>query len=400
MQSKTWSPRFNKPLNEKMKMFNQSILFDYHLAKWDIIASIAHAKMLEKVGLFTKDELKKAVDGLEKILKQVDNNEIKMFYPASFSAPVHPSCSSDRNIVLLQKKPRAVKRINTVQVFDRCKFLFPLYLEGEHLPYEIDKVKDQELKLEAILLFRIYEIALTVYEGYLFFHGVYGKIQGLDFLEGYLRECREEVGYEIPLAIDHLGHIPLEDCIRLARRLEKYNLSWMEDALPWQQTELWKQLHAATTVPLGTGEDIYLLRNFKPLLDSGALAVVHPDLLTAGGIAETKKVGDYAEERGVQMSLHMAESPIAAMAAVHVAAATRNFMALEIHSVDVPWWKDLVNPAFRIENGFVPVPDAPGLGIESLNEALIQAHLHESFPEAWSPTDEWDKEWANDRRWS
>ena len=77
MQSKTWSPRFNKPLNEKMKMFNQSILFDYHLAKWDIIASIAHAKMLEKVGLFTKDELKKAVDGLEKILKQVDNNEFE-----------------------------------------------------------------------------------------------------------------------------------------------------------------------------------------------------------------------------------------------------------------------------------------------------------------------------------
>ena len=51
------------------------------------------------------------------------------------------------------------------------------------------------------------------------------------------------------------------------------------------------------------------------LLESGALAVIHPDLLTAGGIAETKKVGDYAEERGVQMSIHMAESPIAAMAA-------------------------------------------------------------------------------------
>ena len=153
-------------------------------------------------------------------------------------------------------------------------------------------------------------------------------------------------------------------------------------------------------MPLGTGEDIYLLDNFKPLLDSGALAVVHPDLLTAGGIGETKRVGDYAEKRGVQMNIHMAESPIAALAAVHVAAATRNFMALEIHSVDVPWWKDLVNPAFRIEDGFVPVPDAPGLGIESLNEDLIRSHLHESFPEAWSPTDEWNGEWANDRRWS
>ena len=70
---KTWSPRFDKPLNEKMKMFNQSILFDYCLAKWDIIASIAHAKMLEKVGLFTKDELQLAINGLEKILQQVED---------------------------------------------------------------------------------------------------------------------------------------------------------------------------------------------------------------------------------------------------------------------------------------------------------------------------------------
>ena len=74
---KTWSPRFDKPLNEKMKMFNQSILFDYRLAKWDIIASIAHVKMLEKVGLFTADELKIAIDGLEKILKQVENGEFE-----------------------------------------------------------------------------------------------------------------------------------------------------------------------------------------------------------------------------------------------------------------------------------------------------------------------------------
>ena len=233
-----------------------------------------------------------------------------------------------------------------------------------------------------------------------FLTGIHITEKGLDFLEGYLRDCREEVGYEIPLAIDHLGHIPLEDCIRLARRLEKYNLSWMEDALPWQQTEMWRQLHAATTVPLGTGEDIYLLKNFQPLLESGALAVVHPDPLTAGGIGETKRVGDYAEECGVQMNIHMAESPITAMAAVHVAAATRNFMALEIHSVDVPWWKDLVVPAFDIEKGFVKVPDAPGLGIEALNEDLIKEKLHQDFPEAWAPTDAWDKEWANDRRWS
>ena len=46
------------------------------------------------------------------------------------------------------------------------------------------------------------------------------------------------------------------------------------------------------------------------------------------------------------------------------------------------------------------MPDAPGLGIEALNEELIREKLHADFPEAWAPTDEWDKEWANDRQWS
>ena len=165
-------------------------------------------------------------------------------------------------------------------------------------------------------------------------------------------------------------------------------------------TDAWKQLHAATSTPLGTGEDIYLKENFMPLLESGALAVVHPDLLTAGGVLETKKVGDLAEEHGVQMNIHMAESPIACLAAVHVAAATRNFMALELHSVDVPWWGDLVKPALSYKGGFIKVPTAPGFGIDELNEKLIEKHICKDFPPAWSPTDEWDREWANDRRWS
>ena len=234
------------------------------------------------------------------------------------------------------------------------------------------------------------------------FTGIHLTEKGLDCLEQYMADVRAEVGYEIPIAIDHLGHIPLEDCIKLAKRLEKYNLAWMEDPVPWQLTDQYRRLAEATTVPIGTGEDIYLKENFLPLLKSGGLAVVHPDVLTAGGILETHKIGDMAEDYGVQMSIHMAESPVACMAAVHVAAATRNFMSLEVHSVDVPWWEDLAAglPKPLIRNGYIDVPDAPGLGIEALNEELIREKLHADFPEAWAPTDEWDKEWANDRQWS
>ncbi len=232
------------------------------------------------------------------------------------------------------------------------------------------------------------------------FTGLHITEKGLDYLEQYMRDCRAEIGFEVPLAIDHLGHIPVEDCIKLARRLEKFNLAWMEDPVPWQLTDQYRRLANATTTPLGTGEDIYLKESFRPLLESGALAMVHPDVLTAGGIMETKKIGDMAEDFGVSMSIHMAESPIGCLAAVHTAAATRNFMALELHSVDVPWWGDLVKPALCRHDGCIDVPNAPGLGIEALNESLIAEHLHPDFPAAWAPTDDWNNEWANDRLWS
>ena len=67
---------------------------------------------------------------------------------------------------------------------------------------------------------------------------------------------------------------------------------------------------------------------------------------------------------------------------------------------DVPWWGELVKPALRYDKGFIDVPNAPGLGIESLNEELIEEKLHPDFPEPWAPTTEWDKEWSNDRQWS
>ncbi|NCC35973.1 MAG: hypothetical protein EOM24_28750, partial [Chloroflexia bacterium] len=74
-------------------------------------------------------------------------------------------------------------------------------------------------------------------------------------------------------------------------------------------------------IPVATGEDIYLLENFQPLVRSGGVSVIHPDVLTAGGILETKHIGDFAYEHGVAVALHMAESPVGCLAAVHAAAA-------------------------------------------------------------------------------
>ncbi|MDC7238470.1 MAG: mandelate racemase/muconate lactonizing enzyme family protein [Sphaerochaetaceae bacterium] len=228
--------------------------------------------------------------------------------------------------------------------------------------------------------------------------------KGFDILENYLREARSQVGYEIPLAIDHIGHIDVTDCIKFANMIEKYNIAWLEDALPWQYTDQYVRLANSTRVPLATGEDIYLKENFEPLLNSGSLSVIHPDILTTGGILETKKIGDMAQDKGVAMAIHMAETPIACMAAAHIAKATENFLALEFHSVDIPWWDSLVNYSdgrkHAIENGFISNLESPGLGIDSLNDEVIKEHMHPDEKGIWQPTDKWDVEWSHDRLWS
>ncbi len=232
--------------------------------------------------------------------------------------------------------------------------------------------------------------------------GVHLTEKGLDFLEQYIADVRAEIGYEIPLAIDHLGHIAVQDCIKLAKRIEKYNPAWLEDLVPWQFTDQYVELSRATTIPICTGEDIYLKENFRPLLESGGVAVIHPDVLTTGGILETKKIGDLAQDHGAAMAIHMAESPVAAMAAAHVAAATENFLALEFHAVDVPWWDDVAIglPKPLVDRGFITVPDKPGLGIDDLDDEVLKAHIDPDIPGLWEPTDQWDNEFSWDRTWS
>ncbi len=225
---------------------------------------------------------------------------------------------------------------------------------------------------------------------------------GIDLLEEYVRQVREEIGYEIPLAIDHLGHIGEGSVIRIARRLEKYNIAWLEDTTPWMYTDKLKKISDSTTVPICTGEDIYLAENFEPLLASGAVSVVHPDLLTVGGVSEMKKLGYMCDRYGVALAIHMAESPIAFLAAVHVAAALKDVVAVEFHSADHPEWFKLVKglPENLIENGFVKVPDAPGIGIEDIDEETVKKYLHKDYNDFFADTSAWDKEWANDREWS
>lgn len=215
---------------------------------------------------------------------------------------------------------------------------------------------------------------------------------------------REAVGWDISLCTDHFGHgmMTAKEVIRLGHAVEPYGLAWLEDPMPWWDIEGHKRVTDAINVPTAAGEELYLWDGFREMIETRAVDIIHPDLLTSGGMLETKKIADYAERYGLPTALHFAGSPIAFMANLHCAAAIPSFVALEHHGLDLPFWEGLVTglPADYIEDGYVAVPEKPGLGVD-LNYEGIEANLR--FPGLFEPTDEWNNPkldfWQPDRRW-
>jgi len=224
--------------------------------------------------------------------------------------------------------------------------------------------------------------------------------KGVEKLSEFVAAVRQAVGMEIPLSMDHLGHIGVKSCIRLGEAYEKFNLAWIEDVIPWYYTDLLKRITEESPTPTLTGEDIYREEDFETLCANHAVDKIHPDLSSSGGILRTHRIGDMAFKYGVPMAMHMAGTPIACLASVHCAAATRNFLAMENHSLDVPWWQDLVEGIDKpiIHRGYITVPDRPGLGV-TLNEDVVRQHLKPGTG-YFEPTTQWDEERSWDRLWS
>ena len=222
--------------------------------------------------------------------------------------------------------------------------------------------------------------------------------KGLDWLADYCETVRSIVGWEIPIATDHYGHFPIETFIKFARRLDKYNLAWYEDVVPWFYPDQLRRLKDACTTPICTGEDVYMAEGFRDLLEKQAVSVIHPDLANMGGILETKKAIDLATQYGVASCIHNNNGPITLFASGHAAAAGDEFLACEFHQADVPDFFDRVRRTGKpndpiIDRGYFNVPDAPGLGVE-LNMDALKKSLREGG--LFEPTTEWDNETSFD----
>lgn len=227
--------------------------------------------------------------------------------------------------------------------------------------------------------------------------------KGLEVWGEYVLRMREEIGYDVTLGADHFGYLDVETAIRLGEFMAQpqYGLDYIEDVVNYNRqnsVNINREITAASPTPTLGFEDLgWGLEGYRPFIDNAAMKIIHPDPLTSGGMKETKKIADYARQFGIQTMLHNAGSPVGTIAMVHLAATIQDFIALENHALEMPWWDDIVTGIEKpiIRNGATLVPDAPGLGIE-LNEEVVREHQREQellpyAPGYFDPTPEFDQ---------
>ena len=198
--------------------------------------------------------------------------------------------------------------------------------------------------------------------------------KGLKHIIACVEAMKAVTGDDIGLALDCGPGFTVPDAIRLAKALEPFNLMWMEDMLtgdytPYVLADLYREVTRATSVPIHTGEQIYLRQNFRELIETKAVNIIGPDPADIGGMAELKWVAEYADLHGILMAPHGTIDGVIGLAAlVHCAAALpHNYIAFEYPVASPAWWYDIVqglpNPIVRNSMIDVAAFNRPGLGV-------------------------------------
>jgi galactonate dehydratase len=194
--------------------------------------------------------------------------------------------------------------------------------------------------------------------------------------------AREAVGPSIDICADMHGRYDAVTGQQAAKRLEPYNLMWLEEPIPAENAEAYKIIADSTSTPICAGENLYLAHGFRRLLEIGAVDIIMPDLQKAGGLGEGQRIANLSNLYYVPFAPHMVASFLGAMASCHVCASVPNFMILEwqIYFHDNPMFKEIVTyDGTMIENGFITLSEKPGVGVE-INEEGMRRYAPEGVP--------------------
>ncbi len=183
---------------------------------------------------------------------------------------------------------------------------------------------------------------------------------------------REAVGNDVDLLIEGHGRFDIPTGVRIAKELEPFRPLFFEEPTPPDDLPALKAVHDKSPVPLAAGERLYSRWDCRRFFDLLPADYIQPDVSHAGGIGELKKIAAEAECRSIPFAPHNPSGPVANAATLQLAACCPNFCILEIMYSDVVWRGDVTDEALTFADGYITIPDKPGLGLELNEEACLR----------------------------
>jgi L-alanine-DL-glutamate epimerase-like enolase superfamily enzyme len=189
---------------------------------------------------------------------------------------------------------------------------------------------------------------------------------------------REALGPDIGIALDVAFTFRMGGAIKLARALEPYDVMWLETET--FDPEALRIIRDSTATPICTGESIFGVLGYKPYLQLHAQDIIMPDLAW-NGITMGKKIADMAHAYDILFAPHNCHSPLTTLLTANVCATVPNFYVAELDVDDAPWRDDIMTHPFEIEDGYLKLPQRPGLGSDLIEEELLK-HPPRDYPGA------------------
>jgi L-alanine-DL-glutamate epimerase-like enolase superfamily enzyme len=192
----------------------------------------------------------------------------------------------------------------------------------------------------------------------------------------FCRAIREAVGDRADLLFGTHGQFNVAGAVRLAQAIEPYGPLWYEEPIPPDNLLDFAEVQKAVRIPVATGERFTTKAEFATVLRTGGARILQPALGRAGGILEAKKIAAIAEVFTAQLAPHLYAGPVEWAANIQLGASIPNLLMVETIEKGGDFHLRLIRNTIRWEDGYVIVPDAPGLGID-FDEDLARAHPYE-----------------------